>query len=51
MEVIALEYLTETCNTRINEPKYEFYSYISDDNEKYAYDSHAKMVHLSNKLI
>ena len=36
MEGIDVEYFTNTDNLRINESKYEFCSYISGDNEKYA---------------
>ena len=46
MEVIAVEYSPSSINTGCNEEKYEFHSYISDDKEQYACDSHAHMFHL-----
>ena len=45
MEVIAVDYFPNTVD-KGNKEKYEFCSYISGDNEKYACDSHAYMVHL-----
>ena len=49
MEDIAVEYFTTSVDIGNNEERYEFHSYISDDNEKYACDSHTHMVHLLKK--
>ena len=49
MEGIAVEYFTTPVDNGNNEEKYEFHSYISDDNEQYARASHAHMVHLLKK--
>ena len=46
MECIAVEYFPSSIDLDSNEEKYEFYSYISDDNEQYSCDSHANMFHL-----
>ena len=46
MEGIAVEYFPTYIDTGINEGKYDLHSYVSDDNEKYACDSHAHMVYL-----
>ena len=46
MEGIAVEYFTTSADNGKNEEKYEFNSYISDDNKQDACDSHAHMVHL-----
>ena len=46
MEGIAVEYFPTSIDTGKNEEKYEFHSYISDDDEQDACDSHAHMVHL-----
>ena len=48
MEGIAVEYCPTSVDIGNNEEKSEFHSYISDENEKYACDSHAHMVHLLN---
>ena len=49
MEVIAVEYFPTYIDTGKNEEKSELHSYISDDNEQYACDSHAHMVHIFKK--
>ena len=46
MEGTTVEYFPTYIDTGNNEEKYEFHSYISDDNEQDACDSHARMVHL-----
>ena len=46
MEGISVEYFTSSFDPGKNEEKYEFHSYISEDNEQYACDSHAYMFHL-----
>ena len=46
MEVIAVEYLPSSFDTVKNKEKSEFHSYISDDNEQDACDSHAHLVHI-----
>ena len=46
MEVIAVEYIPTSIDTRKNEENSEFHSYISNDNEKDVCNSHAHMVHL-----
>ena len=46
MESIAVEYFPTSVDIGNNEEKSELYSYISDDNEQYACNSHAHMVHL-----
>ena len=46
MESIAVEYLPTSIDTGNNEETSEFHSYISDDNEQNACDSHAHMVHI-----
>ena len=48
MEGIAAEYSPNSVDNGNNEEKYEFHSYISDDNEQDACDSHAHMI---NRLI
>ena len=45
MEGVAVEYLTSSIDPG-KKVKSEFHSYISDENEKYARDSHAHMLHL-----
>ena len=45
MEVIAVKYFPNFVDTGINEKKSEFHSYIGDDNEQGACDSHARMFH------
>ena len=45
MEGIDVEYFQTSIDTGNNEEKYELYSYISDENKKYACDSYAPMVH------
>ena len=45
MEVTAIEYFPSLFDPGNNEEKYEFHSYISDENEQYACDSHAHMFH------
>ena len=51
MEEIVLEYIPETYKTRRNVSKYEFHSYLIDENEQDARDSHYHMVHLFKKFI
>ena len=46
MEGIAVEYFTNSVDPGSNETKPEFHSYISDENEQDACDSHYHMVHL-----
>ena len=46
MEGIDDEYFPTSVDIGNNEEKYEFHSYISDDNEKDACDSHSHMFHL-----
>ena len=46
MEGIAGEYFPTSVDNGNNEEKSEFNSYISDDNEQDACNSHAHMVHL-----
>ena len=46
MEVIAVEYFPTSIDTGNNGEKYEFHSYISDENAQDACDSNANMVHL-----
>ena len=46
MEGIAVEYFPSSIDTGKNEEKYEYHSYISDDNETYACYSHAHMFYL-----
>ena len=47
MEGIAVEYFLTSIDTGNNEKK-ELHSYVSDDNEQDACDSHAHMVHILN---
>ena len=49
MEVIVVEYFPISIDTGNNEEKYEFHSYISDDNEQDACDSYSYMVHIFRK--
>ena len=44
-EGIAVEYFPTSVDNVNNEEKYELHSYIRDDNEKYACDSHAHMIY------
>ena len=46
MEGIDDEYFPTSVDIGNNEEKYEFHSYISDDSEQDACDSHSQMVHL-----
>ena len=46
MEGIAIEYFPNSIDPGSNEKKYEFHSYISDNNEQDACDSHDHMFHL-----
>ena len=46
MEGSAVEYFPTSVDIGNNEEKYEFHSYISDENEQDACDSHYHMVHL-----
>ena len=46
MEGIDVEYFQNSIDIGNNEEKYEFHSYISDENEQDACDSHARMVYL-----
>ena len=48
MEGIDVEYFPNSVDNENNEEKYEFHSYISDDNEQDACESHAHMVNLLN---
>ena len=43
MEGIAVEYFPNSVDTGKNEIKSEFHSYIIDDNEQDACDSHSRM--------
>ena len=49
MEGIAVEYFPASVDISNNEEKSELHSYISDENEEFACDSHAHMVHILNK--
>ena len=51
IKVIVLEYFPNTNKKIMNESKYLFGFYISEDNEKDACNSHAHTVHLFNKFI
>ena len=51
MEGISVEYDPNSVDPGINEAKSEFNSYISDDNEQYACDSYAHIIHLFKKPI
>ena len=51
MEGIAVEYFPNTDNLRKNEPRSEFHSYKSDQNERYACYSSSYMVYVFNILI
>ena len=51
MEGIAVEYFPTSVDIGNNEEKYEFHSYISDDNEQDTCDSHAHMDHLFKKKL
>ena len=46
MEGIAVEYFPTSLDIGNNGEKYEFHSYISDENEQDARDLHSHMVHL-----
>ena len=46
MEGIDVGYFPSSIDPGNNEEKYEFHSYISDDNEQDACDSYAHMFHL-----
>ena len=46
MEGIAIEYFPTFVDNGKNEEKSEFHSYISDENEQDACNSHAHMVHI-----
>ena len=46
MEGIAVEYFPSSFDPSNNKEKSEFHSYISDNNEQYACDSHAHIFHL-----
>ena len=46
MERITVEYFPNSVDTGRNITKSEFNSYLSNENEKYACDSHAHMIHL-----
>ena len=48
MEGIAVEYFSTYVDNGNNNEKYEFHSYISDDNKQDACDTHAHMVNLLN---
>ena len=50
MEVIAVEYFPSSFDTGNNQEKSEFNLYRSGDNEKYAYASHAHMVHILKNI-
>ena len=49
MEDIAVEYFPTSVDIGNNEERSEYHSYISDDNERDACDSHAHMVHIFKK--
>ena len=51
MEGIAVEYYPTSIGTGNNEETSEFHSYISDDNEQDACDSHYHMVRLLKILL
>ena len=51
MKGIAVEYFPRKFDPGSNEQKSEFHSYISDENEQYAFDSHAQMVHLLKHVL
>ena len=46
MEVIAVEYFTNSFDPGNNKEKSEFHSYIGDDNEQDACELNADMFHL-----
>ena len=46
MEGIAIESFPSSIDPGINKGRYEFHSYMSDDNEQDSCDSHAHMIHL-----
>ena len=46
MKVIVVEYFPTSFDNGNNEEKSELHSYIRDDNEQDACDSHVLMVHL-----
>ena len=46
MEGIAIEYFPTYVDNGNNEEKSELHSYISDVNEKYAFNSYPHMVHI-----
>ena len=50
MEDIAVEYFPTSVDIGNNEERSEYHSYISDDNEQYACDSHAHMVHIFKNI-
>ena len=50
MEGISVEYFTSSFDTGTNLEKSELHSYIIDENEQDACDSHAHMFHLFFKL-
>ena len=51
MEGIGVEYFSNSFYSDSNETKSVFYSYIIDENEKYACDSYAHMFHLLKNSI
>ena len=50
MEGIAVDYFPSSIGPGNNGGKYEFHSYISDYNDKYACDSHAYIFHKLKKI-
>ena len=46
MEGISVEYFTNSINPVSNDTKSEFHSYISDDNDQDACDSHDHMFNI-----
>ena len=51
MEVIDVDCFTNPFYPGRNETKFEFHSYISDDIEQYACDSHIHMINLFRKSV
>ena len=45
MEGISGEYFPTSVDNGNNEEIFGFHSYINDDNEQYAWNSHAHMIH------
>ena len=49
-KVLLLNIFPDSIYPGINENKYGFHSYISGDNEKDTYDSHAPIFHILKNL-